>query len=645
MGRRARRAGSGLAERDGARVVQRIPCAVMALDAEGALAWINAAGARLLGPRSEDLLGRSLETCVAVEHRPRLRQALARARLHTGEALVECDVGVLGGGPRWVELQVTAEADPADGWLIVGRDVRERRALRRAVARQQDELRETLASFLDTAPVGILIADAEGRPRLVNRAARELLGMHALTPLPRWPDAGILWRPDGTPATARDLPCLATLTDGQARREVELEVRRHPLDPVPVLVGTDALRDATGRVVEICTTFTNIAERRHVERQLQHAQRLETVGILAGGIAHDFNNILCAINGYADLALRRANGQATLRRLIGEIQQAGARGTALTRQLLTFSRVEPLPRQVVDLDATVLGMQAMLRRLIGERVHLRPALGAPTCLVRADPGQVEQVLLNLVVNASDAMPAGGRITVRTEVCAVEGPDGHGAGPVLPARHAVLSVSDEGCGMDEVTRQRVFEPFFTTKPPGRGTGLGLSTVYGIVRQNGGFVEVESAPGRGSTFRVHWPCSESDACEVARAAPRASLARPGETVLLVEDESMVRGLLREVLSSAGFAILEASNGREALELHAERIGQVDVLVTDVVMPELNGSRLAEALRARKPALRVLFVSGYADAALTLDEGLDEATAFLSKPFDPSALTAKVRALLDG
>jgi signal transduction histidine kinase/CheY-like chemotaxis protein len=522
--------------------------------------------------------------------------------------------------------------------------VSERYALRHEVARQHDELQETLASLLDTIPVGILIADGDGHPRLVNRVAQDLLGIHALTPLCRWAEHGVLLYPDGSRPAAGALATERTLADGIARRDIEMHVVGAGAEPVPILLNTDALHDARGRVVEVCLTFTNISERRHIERQLQHAQKMEAVGALAGGIAHDFNNILCAVTGYSELALGRVNGDENLRRLVTEIKRAGSRAATLTRQLLSFSRNEALAPRTVDLDEAVADMEGMLRRLIGEDIQLRTEASESAPAIHADPGQVEQVLLNLVINASDAMPAGGAVEVRTDSVQVRRGGPVSSGSMPPGRYAVLSVTDDGCGMDESTLMHVFEPFFTTKPRGKGTGLGLSTVYGIVKQSRGYIDVQSAPGLGSIFQVYWPCVE--ARPEAHPAPRADAvrARGREVILLVEDEGTVRRLLREILESAQYEVIEAASGPEAEELFHRRGEEVDLLVTDVVMPELNGRELAGRLQRVRPDLKVLFVSGYTDDALAHYGIVDGETAFLPKPFDARTLTRKVRELLD-
>jgi two-component system, cell cycle sensor histidine kinase and response regulator CckA len=382
----------------------------------------------------------------------------------------------------------------------------------------------------------------------------------------------------------------------------------------------------------------DLTERRRLEEQLRQAHKMEAVGRLAGGIAHDFNNLLCAIIGYASVLLHDLPSSHPTRSDLEQIQQAGERAAALTRQLLAFGRKQMLQPVVLDLNAIIARMEKLLRRLIGEDVQLLTELEPRLPGVKADPTQVEQVLLNLAVNARDAMPDGGTLTIRTGLALLDGER-----PELrPGPHALLAVTDTGCGMDEATRARVFEPFFTTKDVGRGTGLGLATVYGIVRQSGGAIDVESAPGRGALFTVYLPCA-TDAPAATPPPPPAG-ARGGEVVLLVEDQPEVRQIARRMLQQHGYAVLEARDGAEALAIHAQQAGRIHALVTDVIMPGMSGRELAEQLTGRQPGLPVLFLSGHTGDAVLRRGVCEENVAFLAKPFAPDELARKVREVLD-
>jgi two-component system cell cycle sensor histidine kinase/response regulator CckA len=376
------------------------------------------------------------------------------------------------------------------------------------------------------------------------------------------------------------------------------------------------------------------------ERTLQ-SQKLEALGRLAGGVAHDFNNLLTVILGYAEL-LTQYGADEHAREVGGEIQKAGERAAALTRQLLAFSRKQVLQPTVLDLNGLVLNLDTMLRRLIGEDVNLTRDLHPHPLLVKADPGQIEQVLTNLVVNARDAMPKGGRLVVSTgEVPA----SSHGALSVGGRGYATLTVKDTGQGMDESVLKRLFEPFFTTKEVGKGTGLGLATVHGIVHQSGGRVEVESEPGRGSTFRVYLPLTDSvPEAPPADPEPEVEATEEKETILLVEDEEALRKLASRTLQSQGYNILEASDGAAALALCQRHLPSIDIVVTDVVMPNLSGVDLVQRLKLVRPKLKVLYMSGYTDSTV-VRHGIEEtAVNYLQKPFTPDVLRRKVRELLD-
>ncbi len=379
------------------------------------------------------------------------------------------------------------------------------------------------------------------------------------------------------------------------------------------------------------------------EEQLRQSQKMEAVGRLAGGIAHDFNNLLTAINGYADFLLADIDRSDPRREDVREIKKAATRAGALTTQLLAFSRRQIRQPRSLDLNALLTDLKRMLKRVIGEDVGIdwRPSerLGS----VRADPSDLEQVLLNLVVNAGDAMPNGGTITITTGTVSFGHDNSH---PRLAAGTYVgLSVTDTGMGMDAATRARIFEPFFTTKGPGKGTGLGLSTVYAIVEGLKGAVDVESMPGKGTTFTVYIPQGEEPADAMASGTQSIIAPRGVETVLLVEDEEGVRALAARILERHGYTVLEARNGRDALAVASQHGGPVDLLLTDVVMPEMGGKQLADTLSLRDPSLRVLFISGYTDGDISRRGELDPSTAFLQKPFTARSLLSRVRDVLDG
>jgi PAS domain S-box-containing protein len=400
--------------------------------------------------------------------------------------------------------------------------------------------------------------------------------------------------------------------------------------------------DASGTVVRIVGTATDITEQRQLEEQFRQAQKMESVGRLAGGIAHDFNNLLTVINGTADLAITTLPPDDPLRTDLEQIIEAGDRAAALTRQLLALSRRQILRPEVIDLSTVIDRMRAMLRRLIGEDIVLAFALSGDLGRVRADPGQIEQVVMNLAVNARDAMPDGGTLTIETRNEDFE-IGGDESGVIQPGPHVMVAVGDTGHGMDERTRQRIFEPFFTTKELGKGTGLGLSTVYGIVQQSGGTVWVDSEPGRGSTFKIYLP--RVDDISTGDGSPLATaLARGTETILLVEDETALRALTTRVLTSAGYTVLDAADGAEALRVLEQYAGPVHLTLTDVVMPGMSGRELAERLQQLRPETKVLYMSGYTDDAILRHGVLDDPAHFIGKPYTPADLRRRVREALD-
>ena len=408
-------------------------------------------------------------------------------------------------------------------------------------------------------------------------------------------------------------------------------------------VLTNLLDDPS--VGAIVNNYRDATERRSLEQQVIQAQKMEAIGRLAGGVAHDFNNILTAIGGYTDLLLADLPPDDPRRQDVDEIHHAADRAAALTQQLLAFSRRQVLQPKVIDLNALVANVEKLLRRLLGEDVQLATALAEDVGRVRADPGQVEQVIVNLAVNARDAMPAGGRLTIETRNVDLDAAYAADHRTVVPGPYVLIAVSDTGSGMSADTQSHMFEPFFTTKEVGKGTGLGLATVYGIVKQSGGSIWVYSELGHGTTIKVYLPRVDEPAEPLAAPAfadPKS--LRGTETILLVEDEPAVRGVARQVLARQGYTVLEAPDGHTALTMVGAGGPSVDLVLTDVVMPGMSGRTLADQLRRRCPGLRVLYMSGYTDDAIVRHGMLEPGLAYLQKPFRPDALVQKVREVLN-
>ena len=382
---------------------------------------------------------------------------------------------------------------------------------------------------------------------------------------------------------------------------------------------------------------------RQSEDHLRQSQKMEAVGRLAGGVAHDFNNLMTVIMGRSELLLNRLDEADPLRRNAEEIKRTAERAVSLTQQLLAFSRKQVLTPKVLDLNTVVANMDRMLRRLIGEDIDLVTVLGPALDRIKADPSQLEQVVMNLAINARDAMPSGGKLTIETANAYLDQAYARNHPSVLPGSYVMLAVSDNGTGMDADTQTRIFEPFFTTKEQGKGTGLGLATVYGIVKQSGGYIWVYSEPGWGTTFKIYLP-RVSDTVEVVEPAVVPVRAHGSETILLVEDEAGVRELTREILQMHGYTVLEAPHGPEALEICRQYPGAIDLMVTDMVMPQMSGAELSVQAAALRPAMKVVFISGYADRAIVRHGVLEADTLYLQKPFTPDALARKVREALD-
>jgi PAS domain S-box-containing protein len=540
-------------------------------------------------------------------------------------------------GPRTYDVRCTevkSRAGETTGAVVLLRDVTDRRLTELALRDSEQRYRDLVENAQDL----IYTCDASGRIVAMNGASllvagyrpEELIGRHVLDLVaPESTDEAMrLHRAldDGAAPTRGEVEILAK---NGGRRILEISSWTRYRDDVPVTVQVIA-RDVTLR--------------RRLEEDLRQSQKMEAVGTLAGGVAHDFNNLLTAINGFAATAVANHDDRARVHECLLQIQRSGDQAAALTRQLLAFGRRQVLHPVDVDLNAVVSGVEKILLRLIGERVRVVLTLSDGLRLVHADAAQLQQVILNLAINARDAMlPGGGTLEIRTANILVGPNAAERIAELLPGAYVMLSVSDTGAGMDASVTAQIFEPFFTTKELGKGTGLGLSTVYGIVKQSGGHIDVKSAPGSGSTFSVFLPAVEAPATTQAPQAIDTVSAAVTATVLLVEDDDAVRQFAEEVLREAGHVVLAAADSNEALELVSRDPMRVDVLVTDVVMPGLNGIELADRMELSMPWLRVLFMSGY-PADIDVTTGTNGRRQFLGKPFKPAELRRSVRALLD-
>ncbi|HEY2013965.1 MAG TPA: response regulator [Bryobacteraceae bacterium] len=501
------------------------------------------------------------------------------------------------------------------------------------------ESRQLLSSTLSSIADAVLATDSEGRVTFLNAVAETLTGWPRLEARGK-PASEILRLINETTRQAVENPLARALRDRVmvATDDHTALVSRSGAE-VPIEHSASPVRDDAGEIRGAILVFRDISKRRQLEEQATHAQKMDAVGRLAGGVAGDFNNVLTVITGYAELLHAEVPAASPLRRFVDEIIHAGERAASLTRHLLAFSRGSTAQPRVLDLNSVVTGMEPMLHRLLGQNIELilltSPGLGR----VRADAAQIEQAIVNLATNSRDALPNGGKLVIETaNVDLEDGPSSKNIG-VKPGSYVMLAVSDTGVGMEPETRSRLFEPFFTTKAPGKGSGLGLATVYGTIKQSDGQVTVYSQPGCGTIFEIYLPRVKETVTEL----PRKGLAKGSETILLVDDEEGVRKLMLAVLQSNGYDVLEANNGAAALAVYEKNAHKIDLVVTDIVMPQMTGIELGNALAERTPGLKILYISGYRDNPLGGANG-DSPKAFLHKPFTPDVLLSKVREVID-
>ncbi len=542
------------------------------------------------------------------------------------------------GSPVWVLFNASLlDGNPPQGPLIEGTliDITERKAADEALRQSEKRFRALIENSSDA----ISLIDGEGKVLFSSHATSPILGYELKERIGR--DIFELVHPDDRGVTLAGFTRLL----GSPRGKTSVQIRyRHKQGHWRWLeaLGNNLLEEPGVRAIVV--NYRDITERKQLEEQLFQAQKMEAVGRLAGGVAHDFNNLLTAIIGYSEIVIDKLPGASPLRRNVVEIKRAAERAASLTRQLLAFSRMQVMSPQVLDLNSVMAELTRMLRRLIGEDIDLITVPGESLGRVKADPTQIEQVIMNLALNARDAMPHGGKLIIETSNATLDAEVGGGQMKVEPGAYILLSVKDTGCGMDKETRARVFEPFFTTKEKGKGTGLGLATVYGIVKQSGGYIWVESEKDQGATFKIYLPVVKEQAIRAAEAeAPPANM-EGDETILLVEDESSVRLLVQTVLEAKGYHVIDARSGDDALKLCENYKGRLDMVLTDMVLPEINGRELAQRLTAIRPHTKVLFMSGYSGAALGGESILELNAAFIQKPFTTDSLARKVREVLD-
>ena len=625
------------------RFYDALSCGIIVQDAGGRVVHANQAARDLLGT-TDVVLANSPGSDHRIVHEDGSSaeghaHPLSQAR-RTGQPVRGVVHGVAIGTPseRWCLVDAVPIFDPASGQLVEAiaslTDITQRRRAETALLNTSD----TLSALIEASPLAIFALDPAGKVTSWNAAAERLFG---------WRTSEVLGHM--LPAIMPDQLAefrqhhLAVLA---GRSFIDLEMRWQRRDGTSLMLSL-ALAPLYGGVSEVrgvIALAADLTERKKLEGQLRQSQKMDAVGQLAGGVAHDFNNLLTAIIGYTSLLLKAIPAEDPKHEDLLEIDRAAARATELTHQLLAFSRRQMLQPTLIDLNAVLSDTMRMLGRLLGEHIELAilpdPGLG----VVKADRGQIEQVIINLAVNARDAMEAGGKLTLETRNVTLDRSYASEHPGATEGEFVMLAVTDTGSGMDAATQARIFEPFFTTKERGKGTGLGLSTVYGIVKQSGGTIYVYSEPGRGTTFKIYLPRVMAQGPTELPVPVRPAKVGGTETVLVVEDEAGVRSLTCRVLRTYGYAVLEAENGGEALLIAEQHPTPIHLLLTDVVLPRMSGRKLADRLIRTQPDLRVLYMSGYTDASIVNHGALDPGTAFIQKPFTPEALAQKLRAVLD-
>jgi two-component system, cell cycle sensor histidine kinase and response regulator CckA len=607
-------------------------------DRAGRAVFANEALLEASGYREEELLGKPLpETLISGASPTSLAEEIRLSIVRDGKWSGECLQGCKKGPDLPVSLSIGLIKDRnglVTGTYGISHDVSERKRAERELA----ERTEFLNSLIENCPVGIVAIGSDHSVKLCNPTFEKIFGYWEQDIVGR-PLYELLTTPeiraevDTNRLRFREGKATHTVTK-RARSDgslVDVEAWAMPLGP---------FSNPTGAVV----LYQDITERKRIEQQLRQAQKMEAVGQLAGGIAHDFNNLLMVILGYANVLSAHPDVGEDLQRKVKEISKAGNRAASLTRQLLAFSRQQVLEPKVLNMNSVVEDVKKMLRRLIKEDIALLTDLDPALGRMKADQGQIEQVIINLAVNARDAMPQGGTLTIKTNNIEVGETSMTTHEPMPRGSYIGLTVSDTGTGMDAETQSHAFEPFFTTKEQGKGTGLGLATVYGVVKQSGGFIRLTSQVGQGTTFEIFFPRVSELVEDFPKDTNRTSLTGGSETILLVEDDKALRALILSSLREAGYTVIEASEGVAALKIATRQAGAIDLVLTDVVMPGMSGTQMAEKISAEYPHTKILYMSGYSESAGGHQEILRQGRTLLQKPFDLRSLARQVREILN-
>ena len=623
--------------------VENAPMPVAMLDRAMRYVIVSRAWITSYGLENANVIGRShyeIFPKIPLRWKSIHQEALAGKILRSDEDSFQLEDG----STQWLRWEVRPWHDAVGaigGILIYADDIT---ALKESTAALRKSEKETRL-LLDSTAEAIYGVDMQGNCTFCNPALLRILGYTSTEQLLGKSIHTLIHHSydDGRPHLSNECRILQAFKRGEGAHAADDVMWRADGTSLYVEYWSYPIRDE-GKIMGGVVAFIDITERLQLESQLVQAQKMECVGQLAGGIAHDFNNLLTVINGHSQLLIDRAHPDEKVRRGLELIYRTGERAAGLTRQLLDFSRGQVLEPKTLDLNVVAGDMDKLLRRLIREDIVLKTALHPSLWHVTADPGKIEQVIMNLVVNARDAMANGGILTIETDNVELSAAYCRTHAEAEPGEYVRLSISDTGTGISPEVRKRIFEPFFTTKGAGKGTGLGLATVYGIVKQSGGMIEVYSVPSQGTTFKVYFPREKNAVLSSASSATLRAETGGHETILLVEDEDGVRDLIQELLQANGYTVINARNGKEALQKFTTAGRGIDLLITDVVMPEMGGPELCRKLREIRPGLSVLFTSGYADQAIVNNGAIDSDAHFLQKPFSPSTLALKVRSALD-
>ncbi|MBZ5719522.1 MAG: PAS domain S-box protein [Acidobacteriia bacterium] len=636
-------------------LLETVPDALVAVDQDGIIVQVNSQTETLFGYSRNQLIGQKIEMLVPERYRPRHHQHRAdfaeQPKIRRMGAGLDLQGTRRDGSEFPVEISLSPVSTP-QGMLVLSviRDISDRKKIEDELRRAHEELsrrtnqqlweyRTTLAAIIDSSQDAIIGKDLDGTitawnkgaERIYGYTAEEMVGKSISVIVPKD-------HPDDIPGILQKIQRGEIVEHYEALRVTK--DGRH----VNISLSVSPMRDSDGKILGASAIGRDVTAHKRAEAQLRQAQKMEAVGRLAGGVAHDFNNILGIITACTELLRDRVDPKAKSTQYIENIMKAAERGANLTRQLLAFSRQQVVQPRVLDLNERLKEIVKLLRPLMGDDVEILIAPRSTTALVEVDPGQFDQIVLNLAVNARDAMPRGGKLIVETSTMEFDQAFAEQHPPMTAGKYVLLAVSDTGFGMDEATVARIFEPFFTTKEMGKGTGLGLATVYGIVRQSGGYIWVYSEPGRGTTFKTYLPCADHKVGLLSK--PEAETVPPkrhGTTILLVEDDEIMRDLTGQMLEEHGYTVIQAKDGNSALESIAAN-GRVDLMLTDVVMRGMGGPELVRRLSPTHPGMKVVYMSGYTGELIAEHDAMQPGITLLEKPFTRAALLKAIHAVLE-